>query len=405
MITSCVLFFCAMTVFAQTPSDLKLNDKAPNFILPTYDNTVENFSFPLKKNLVYLHFWNSQEEKSKENFYKYKRIYKNNSKENYKTCDGFNVIFVALQSDKTLWEADIKNYNLEKMKNVIAVKAYDDYFVKQYNIKNVPQSFIIDENGEVISFNPDVETLLSVINTKLTNPIKPKKVKEISGKISQPLQENKKYIGYEKIYVTNSKKDTIQTVTTNSVGVFTITNVGDENDVTLLLSNSENINSTENMLLENEVGDEITDFRHDATGYSCTVTKADMADMQPVTKELSEYYYSEIFFTSGGTALNIEAQQKLNVLIETLQQNSKLKVDIITHTDCKGDASFNEKLSLKRANICATYFVNHGISKSRIVTIGKGESAPLNNCVDGVNCTDKELEVNRRTEFKFYIVQ
>ena len=91
--------------------------------------------------------------------------------------------------------------------------------------------------------------------------------------------------------------------------------------------------------------------------------------------------------------------------METLQQNPNLKIDIITHTDCKGDAVFNEKLSLKRANICATYFVNQGINKNRIVTIGKGESSPVNNCVDGVNCTDKELELNRRTEFKFYLNQ
>jgi hypothetical protein len=31
---------------------------------------------------------------------------------------------------------------------------------------------------------------------------------------------------------------------------------------------------------------------------------------------------------------------------------------------------------------------------------GYGESMPLNNCTDGVKCTEEEYQVNRRTEFK-----
>ncbi len=405
IVVSYILFFCAINLLAQIPANVKINDKAPNFILPSYNNTVENYSFPIKKNVVYLYFWNSQEEKSKENFYKYKRIYKNHVKEKFKNGDGFDMIFIALQSDKTSWEADIKSYNLTRIKNVIAVKAYDDYFVKQYSVKNVPQGFVIDELGKVVSINPDIEELQAVLNTKLSTPKKIKNIKDISGKISQPLQENKKYIGNEKIYVTNTNKDTIQTITTSALGTFTISNVGEQDKITLLMSNSPEINNEEILLLENEEGDEISDFDHQPSGYSCTISKTDMGDMKTPVKEIAEFYYSENLFTSGGTELNSEAKQKLSILIETLQQNPKLKIDIITHTDCKGDAVFNEKLSLKRANVCANYFVKNGITKTRIVTIGKGESMPINNCTDGVNCTDKELEVNRRTEFKFYIAQ
>ncbi len=400
---NCIIALLITTItVAQTNADLKLHDKASNFILPSYKNTVESVSFPNKNNVVYIHFWNSNEEKSKENFYKYKRIYKQNNKVAYKTCDGFDIIFVALQADKLLWETDIKKYNLEKFNNYIAVKAYDDYFIKQFKVNSVPKGYVIDEAGEIVSLNPSVDELLTVINDKRTNPIKPKKIKEITGKIAQPLQENKKYIGNEKIYVTNSKKDTIQTLTTTSAGSFTITNVENEADLTLLMSNSENINADESLLLENETGEIINDFSHVPTGYECKLSKHDMIDMVPTVTEFSEYYYSENLFASGGTTLNFDAKRKLNILIETLKQNQNLKVDVITHTDCKGDALFNEKLSLKRANVCATYFVSKGIQKNRIVTIGKGESMPKNGCVDGVNCTDKELEENRRTEFKFY---
>jgi outer membrane protein OmpA-like peptidoglycan-associated protein len=46
------------------------------------------------------------------------------------------------------------------------------------------------------------------------------------------------------------------------------------------------------------------------------------------------------------------------------------------------------------------YIVSQGISRDRISGKGYGESQLLNRCADGVNCTEAEHAINRRTEMK-----
>ena len=60
----------------------------------------------------------------------------------------------------------------------------------------------------------------------------------------------------------------------------------------------------------------------------------------------------------------------------------------------------NQKLSDERAKNAKTYMVARGISTERIVAIGMGETAPRNECRDGVTCTEEEHAFNRRTEVK-----
>ena len=40
------------------------------------------------------------------------------------------------------------------------------------------------------------------------------------------------------------------------------------------------------------------------------------------------------------------------------------------------------------------------MDKDRIKPVGYGESIILNQCIEGVSCTDDEHRFNRRTEFK-----
>jgi outer membrane protein OmpA-like peptidoglycan-associated protein len=44
--------------------------------------------------------------------------------------------------------------------------------------------------------------------------------------------------------------------------------------------------------------------------------------------------------------------------------------------------------------------VSQGIDRSRITGKGYGETVLLNECADGVNCTEAQHSINRRTEMK-----
>lgn len=87
-------------------------------------------------------------------------------------------------------------------------------------------------------------------------------------------------------------------------------------------------------------------------------------------------------------------------LVKVLQENPAYKLEIFSHTDAVGDARSNMILSDKRAQAMSNLFVNKGISKERITWKGFGETKIINRCVDGIECPDKENQVNRRTEFK-----
>ncbi len=78
-----------------------------------------------------------------------------------------------------------------------------------------------------------------------------------------------------------------------------------------------------------------------------------------------------------------------------LKENPTVNITIIGHTDSDGNETENQKLSEKRAEAVALYFItNYEISKSRLKTKGYGETLPI---VD--NDSEENKQQNRRVEF------
>lgn len=106
-----------------------------------------------------------------------------------------------------------------------------------------------------------------------------------------------------------------------------------------------------------------------------------------------------IYYTSDDYKLNTGAKRELTRLANTMLKYPDMAIEVISHTDTRGSAVANKLLSERRANEVLN-FLSKTIDKNRIRAIGKGESEPLNNCGDGVQCTEAEHGRNRRTEFK-----
>ena len=74
---------------------------------------------------------------------------------------------------------------------------------------------------------------------------------------------------------------------------------------------------------------------------------------------------------------------------------SRAVVQIAGHTDSKGDADYNKKLSLARAESVSNYLIQkHNINPQRLEIIGYGESKPIED-----NATELGRAQNRRVEF------
>lgn len=74
-------------------------------------------------------------------------------------------------------------------------------------------------------------------------------------------------------------------------------------------------------------------------------------------------------------------------------------IDIRSHTDSRASHSYNEKLSDRRAKSTMKYLISKGINKDRLSAKGYGETLLVNNCSDGVDCTEEAHQANRRSEF------
>ncbi|MCO5247974.1 MAG: OmpA family protein [Chitinophagales bacterium] len=98
--------------------------------------------------------------------------------------------------------------------------------------------------------------------------------------------------------------------------------------------------------------------------------------------------------------LSPAAKSELQKLVVMMKKNSNRIIEIGSHTDSRATADYNLELSKKRANEVVNYLIQNGISSERLLAKGYGESEILNRCVDGVDCSEQEHAVNRRTVFK-----
>ena len=99
-------------------------------------------------------------------------------------------------------------------------------------------------------------------------------------------------------------------------------------------------------------------------------------------------------------SLRLDATRELEKLVATMRKYPTLIIEIRSHTDSRGTVEQNKLLSTQRAKAVANLLASKGISRRRMTAIGMGESQLVNNCTDGVICTEAEHQRNRRTEFR-----
>jgi len=111
------------------------------------------------------------------------------------------------------------------------------------------------------------------------------------------------------------------------------------------------------------------------------------------------YDIGEVFYDYDKASIRQDAKPVLNNLVGLLKDNPDISIEIQSHCDSRGTNGYNQNLSNRRAQSVVNYLVNSGIDKGRLESKGFGESQPVNNCVDGVECTEAQHQKNRRTEF------
>jgi outer membrane protein OmpA-like peptidoglycan-associated protein len=104
-----------------------------------------------------------------------------------------------------------------------------------------------------------------------------------------------------------------------------------------------------------------------------------------------------VFFDTAKSALRPEAQEIARIIAESLRRElPDVTLFVAGHADSRGDADYNEALSISRADTVATTIFRYGINLGTVWRIGFGEDMPL---VAGQH--EAAWGQNRRIEFLF----
>jgi outer membrane protein OmpA-like peptidoglycan-associated protein len=106
-----------------------------------------------------------------------------------------------------------------------------------------------------------------------------------------------------------------------------------------------------------------------------------------------------IYFDLNEASLKLTSEKELQSVVDIMNKYPEIIIQIRAHTDSRGRAEYNLKLSDKRAKTAMNWIVARGIHKDRVLAAGFGEEQLVNECKNGAQCSEEEHSENRRTEF------
>lgn len=106
-----------------------------------------------------------------------------------------------------------------------------------------------------------------------------------------------------------------------------------------------------------------------------------------------------IYFDYNMWYIRNDSKKILQRVVELMNKYPEMMVEIGSHTDNRGNASYNLDLSQKRADATKEFIVDLGIDKKRIIAKGYGETTPVMKCIPESSCNEEQHELNRRSEF------
>ncbi len=83
-----------------------------------------------------------------------------------------------------------------------------------------------------------------------------------------------------------------------------------------------------------------------------------------------------IFYDYDKATLRPESKTALDELVKLLNENPNVTIELSAHTDYKGSADYNRRLSQRRAESVVNYLTEHGIARDRLSPVGYGEEKP-----------------------------
>lgn len=103
----------------------------------------------------------------------------------------------------------------------------------------------------------------------------------------------------------------------------------------------------------------------------------------------------KIIFKRLSTDVTVKSEVTIEKIAKLLNENINIKIEVAGHTDAKGEESFNQFISLKRAKSVKKMLISFGVDALRVSAKGYGESKPIvKNDGNGYSIINRRVEFN-----------
>lgn len=129
-------------------------------------------------------------------------------------------------------------------------------------------------------------------------------------------------------------------------------------------------------------------------------------DLHNLSKE-----WRNVYFDFNKSTLNKTEKAKLDQLSKVIRDSKEVEnVDLVGYADVVGNAAYNKRLSMKRAQTVKSYLAVKGLKTRKVRVEGLGESKPVTDCGynDGQKATKDQiacLAEDRRVEIMLNFIK
>ncbi|MCD6018993.1 MAG: OmpA/MotB domain protein [Bacteroidetes bacterium] len=421
--------FLVFSLKAQKADKLRVGEKIPfsRIVVLNQDQKPTNIDLPNGKNttdrFVLVYFFSS--EKSIKELIAFnndvERIlnkYQNNS---CKGASDIEYVTICIEKDFIKWQTLLTEANYNKSKftgkktNYLAENGLKDKAVSAFKVSEMPSLFLVNPKGrlylETDSFEVLEKTFQNICKVNAAYS-----TADISGKLLIG-EKSKSPLTQHNVYLVKGNADTITKTSTDGYGDFVFKQVDTTQNLSIRIEQNAKTKGGPKVFLAKQNGEIVSEFKKNSSGnfeyklLSVDVEKlSELEEDDDITMKYKKFNSTNkkdltvtenIYYELAKYNLVTESEIVLDKVLLILKANPNVKLEVISHTDAQGDDAGNLKLSENRSNAVIGYLVNKGVNQSRLKGIGKGELEIRNRCANGVSCSDKEQEYNRRTEFKF----
>jgi len=391
-----IWLFCLFFLRAQ----VLVNDLCPSMVLNGHQGKIISMSMPYMNRYVLVHFWSSSVSSSRKYHPYFKNFLKRYKNSIYRDIDGFEIVCIAVQSDRNAWVSALISDSLEDAINAVAVRGYQDELCKKFGVTKLPMDFLVDNSGRIIAINPTLTFVEDILDQhKNFLPTR----KELRAYVAYASNFNDRYT-FSKLYLFNQYMDTIGMTRTDDKGMFTLEDIKMNQDFIMKIDNGTNIISSDPIALFTMGGQKIMEAKNVESGFEFYIPSGqnykltDAYEKESMKGKVDEVdVVKKMEYSNNFTKLSQRDILSLESLTEMLLKNKNLKVQIIAHSSTNTDAVKAASLSIKQAQLIKNHFVSKGFPAANIRTIGKGNSQPINNCLTA-NCSEAEHLINQRVQ-------